>query len=52
MTAMLGTLLLALLLTGLSVAGLALGVLVGRRPLRGSCGGLSCESCRSCGRRP
>jgi hypothetical protein len=30
----------ALLVFGLAFAGLALGVLLGREPLRGSCGGL------------
>jgi len=30
----------------LSVTGLALGVLVGRQPLRGSCGGGACASCK------
>jgi hypothetical protein len=47
------TFLAALLLFGLAFAGLALGVLLGREPIRGSCGGLrklglegdcSCES--------
>lgn len=48
-----GTFLAALLLFALAFAGLALGVLLGREPIRGSCGGLrrlgiekdcSCES--------
>lgn len=30
----------------LAVAGLALGVLAGREPLRGSCGGTACARCR------
>ena len=47
------TFLATLLLFGLAFAGLALGVLLGREPIRGSCGGLrklgldgdcSCES--------
>ena len=47
---MIATLALALLVTGLAVAGLALGVLLGRTPLKGSCGGLSCHACAA--RRP
>jgi hypothetical protein len=35
-----GTFLAALLLFALAFAGLALGVMLGRDPLRGSCGGL------------
>ncbi len=35
-----GTFLAALLLFALAFAGLALGVALGREPLRGSCGGL------------
>ncbi len=37
----------------LSVGGLALGVIFGREPLRGSCGGLSCipgTDCAGCPR--
>ena len=34
------TFLATLLLFGLAFAGLALGVLLGREPIRGSCGGL------------
>jgi hypothetical protein len=36
----LNTFLATLLVFGLAFAGLALGVLLGREPLRGSCGGL------------
>lgn len=36
-----GTFLATLLLFGLAFAGLALGTMLGRDPLRGSCGGLS-----------
>lgn len=36
------TLVLALVVVGLSVGGLALGVLLGRAPLKGSCGGMAC----------
>ena len=35
-----GTFLAALLLFGLAFAGLALGTMLGRDPIRGSCGGL------------
>jgi hypothetical protein len=35
-----GTFLAALLLFALAFAGLALGTLLGREPIRGSCGGL------------
>ncbi len=36
---------------GLAFAGLALGVLLGRGPLRGSCGGLNnCSCARPCAR--
>lgn len=36
----------------LSVGGLAIGVMAGRKPIRGSCGGLACVKgfeCGSCG---
>jgi hypothetical protein len=36
----LGTFLATLLVFGLAFAGLALGILLGREPIRGSCGGL------------
>jgi hypothetical protein len=36
----LSTFLATLLVFGLAFAGLALGILVGREPIRGSCGGL------------
>lgn len=45
---MLATILLAILITGFAVGGLAIGVVSGREPLRGSCGGLSCHACPGC----
>ena len=45
------TFLLAFGLVLLSVLGLALGVIFGRAPLKGSCGGIACAtglSCRGC----
>ncbi len=38
-----------LCLTFLSVGGLALGLLFGRAPIKGSCGGLSCIEGTQCG---
>jgi hypothetical protein len=32
----------------LSIAGLALGVMAGRPPIKGSCGGLSCIKSGAC----
>jgi hypothetical protein len=47
------TFLLSFALIGLAIAGLAVGVMVGRAPLRGSCGGVACKgaSCEACPRR-
>lgn len=44
------TLILSFAIVLLAVGGLALGVMAGRRPLKGSCGGLACAglSCRTC----
>lgn len=45
------TVLLGILIVLLSVAGLATGILFGRAPLKGSCGGLACPSgidCATC----
>lgn len=46
--------LLTLCLMLLSVAGLAVGLLFGRAPIKGSCGGLACidgGNCEACGRK-
>ena len=45
------TLMLGLLLTLLAMAGLSLGVLVGRAPLRGGCARTGCDACARCPRR-
>ncbi len=39
------------LLILLAMAGLALGVMAGRPPLKGSCGGVAGEGCACCTRR-
>lgn len=46
------TLLLAISVTLISVAGLALGVMLGRKPIKGSCGGLSCHTCKTAKLKP
>lgn len=49
------TFLLGLGIIGLAILGLAVGVLAGRAPIRGSCGGVSCENpdgCAGCPRKP
>jgi hypothetical protein len=42
------TAILALLIIGLSLAGLGLGSLLGRGPVKGSCAGLSCIKGADC----
>lgn len=43
------TLVLSFVIIALSLVGLAVGVLVGRTPLAGSCGGLACSGCTKTG---
>ena len=45
------SLILVFLIFLLAIAGLGVGVLLGRAPLQGSCGGISCAACNSCPRR-
>lgn len=45
------TLILVFLVFSLAMAGLGLGVMLGRAPIKGSCGGLSCGgACTACPR--
>ena len=48
--------LLSLLIVGLVVGGMAIGVLMGRAPIKGSCGGIGAlgiqTSCEICGGNP
>ena len=49
-----GTFFLSLIIFLLAMAGLALGVIMGGTPLRGSCGGISCvkdAGCAACPKR-
>ncbi len=43
------TFILAFLILLLAIGGLALGVLAGRAPIKGSCGGLACIKGINCG---
>jgi uncharacterized protein len=50
------TILLSILIVGALFAAMAIGVLMGRAPIKGSCGGLGAvgikENCEFCGGRP
>ncbi|MFQ6549652.1 hypothetical protein AADZ90_016995 [Aestuariibius sp. 2305UL40-4] len=43
------TILFALAIILLAIAGMAIGVIAGRPPIKGSCGGLACAKGISCG---
>ena len=43
------TIFLAFMIILLAIAGLAVGVMVGRAPIKGSCGGLACAKGIDCG---
>lgn len=43
------TFILTLIVSLLAIAGLAIGVFMGRAPIKGSCGGLACHKAISCG---
>ncbi len=43
------TILIAFFITLFAIAGLALGVMVARPPIKGSCGGLACVKGIDCG---
>ncbi len=49
MSGPMATLLLTFTLFLLAMAGLAVGVALGRRPIAGSCGGLACSDSQGCG---
>lgn len=42
------TVFLTFIITGLAIVGLAVGVIAGRGPIKGSCGGLTCHKGISC----
>ncbi|PJI84365.1 hypothetical protein BC777_3423 [Yoonia maricola] len=42
------SIILTFLILLISMGGLAVGVLLGRAPIKGSCGGLACTTCRGC----
>lgn len=44
------TFILSFVLLALAITGMAAGVLLGRSPIKGSCGGLGSSSCSACTR--
>ena len=42
------TALLSFLLIAVAIAAMSIGVMLGRKPIRGSCGGLGAGSCELC----
>ena len=40
---------LSFLIIGIAIAAMAVGVAAGRRPIKGSCGGLNAGGCTLCG---
>jgi len=44
----LGTLVLSFVIVGLAVVGMAIGVIAGRAPIKGSCGGVNGGRCELC----
>ena len=45
---LLATLLLSFIVVGLVVTAMAVGVMAGREPIKGSCGGLNGRGCELC----
>lgn len=43
------TIILTFVISLLAIAGLAIGVIAGRSPIKGSCGGMACHKGISCG---
>lgn len=43
------TIILTFIISLLAIVGLAVGVIMGRAPIKGSCGGLACHKKISCG---
>ncbi len=43
------TFILTFIILGLAIVGLAVGVIAGRSPIKGSCGGLACHKGIACG---
>ncbi|MCK0097352.1 hypothetical protein MWU60_17370 [Yoonia sp. F2084L] len=42
------SIILTFLILLISMGGLAVGILLGRAPIKGSCGGLACANCGGC----